>query len=71
MKAIRYAVLAAALSVAAQAEPLTFVAALDRAASNAPSIRARALQAGAARSLARAAGKLPDPQLMVDFQDFP
>ena len=71
MKAIRYAVLVAALSVAAHAEPLTFAAALDRAAASAPSIRARALQTGAARSLARAAGKLPDPQLMVDFQDFP
>ncbi len=71
MKHVICTAVAVTFAVAAHAEPLTFSAALERAAASAPSIRAQALQAGAARALARSAGKLPDPQLMVDLQDFP
>ena len=47
----------------AQAEPLTFEAALARAASDAPDLRASALGVEAARAAVVAAGRLPDPNL--------
>lgn len=65
------AAIATAVSTSAHAVPLTFQGALDRAAASAPSLAARALQARAARSVARAAGRLPNPQATLDFQDFP
>ncbi len=55
----------------ALAEPLSFNAALERSAADAPSLRGRAASVAAARSLARAAGQLPDPTLDVGIQDFP
>lgn len=56
---------------AAQAQPLTFDAALDRAAENAPSLRAREASVSAARSAAIASDRLPDPTLDVMLRDFP
>lgn len=54
----------------AQAGPLTFAQALDRAGS-APSIAARGAQADAARSAVIASNQLPDPKLQVGLRDFP
>jgi cobalt-zinc-cadmium efflux system outer membrane protein len=56
---------------AAQAEPLTFDAALDRAEANAPSVRAREASVSAARSSAIASDRLPDPTLDVTLRDLP
>lgn len=53
------------------AEPLTFNAALERAASDAPSVRGRAAGVAAARSAAISADRLPDPTLDIGIQDFP
>ena len=64
-------VVAAALACPADAGPLTFAQALDRAAASAPSLQAAALQAEAARAAARAAGALPDPKLNVGVEGFP
>ncbi|MBX9813162.1 transporter [Sphingomonas sp. SFZ2018-12] len=58
-------------SVPANAGPLTFDQALERADHDAPSIAARAASADAARSAAIAADRLPDPKLEVKLQDFP
>lgn len=53
------------------AEPLTFNSALERASSNAPSLKARAAGVRAAQSSAIAADRLPDPTLDVGIRDFP
>jgi cobalt-zinc-cadmium efflux system outer membrane protein len=53
------------------AGPLTFNAALQRARQDAPSLKARALGADAARSARGAAGALPDPTLSVSVESFP
>ena len=55
----------------AWAEPLTFNAALERAAADAPSLQGRAAGVTAAQSAAIAADRLPDPTLDVGIQDFP
>ena len=67
----RYAWSLLLVAQAAQAGPLTFDAALDRAASNAPSLRAREASVSAARSVAIASDRLPDPTLDVTLRDFP
>ncbi|AJR25300.1 transporter [Sphingobium sp. 22B] len=58
-------------AAAAHAEPLSFEDALARAQGQAPSIRARLLEAEARRSAATAAGQLPDPKLGVGLDNFP
>ena len=66
------AVVSAALSAgAAQAEPLTFGAALAAARSHAPSLRAKTLGADSARAARGAAGALPDPKLALGIDSFP
>lgn len=55
----------------AWAEPLTFNAALERAAANAPSVQANAAGVDASRSASIAAGRLPDPTLSVGLDNFP
>jgi outer membrane protein, heavy metal efflux system len=55
----------------ASAGPLTFEAALQRARQEAPSLKAKALGADAARSARSAAGALPDPTLGVSVESFP
>ncbi len=64
-------VVAATLASPVHAGPLTFVQALERAAADAPSLQAAALQTEAARASARAAGALPDPKLNVGVEGFP
>lgn len=61
----------AADSPAALAEPLTFDAALERAAREAPSLEASAFEIEARRSAATAAGQLPDPKLGIGIDNFP
>lgn len=68
---ISTAILAVAIPSLAWAEPLTFNAALERAAADAPSLRGRAAGVTAAQSAAIAADRLPDPTLDVGIQDFP
>ncbi|AUW60540.1 transporter (plasmid) [Sphingobium sp. SCG-1] len=63
--------LLAAIPGVAFAGPLTFDAALQRALQDAPSLKARALGADAARSARGAAGALPDPTLGVGVESFP
>ena len=53
------------------AEPLTFDAALQRAQSDAPSLKGREAGVTAAQSAAIAADRLPDPTLDVGIRDFP
>ena len=53
------------------AEPLTFDAALQRAQSEAPSLKGREAGVSAAQSAAIAADRLPDPTLDVGIRDFP
>lgn len=53
------------------AEPLTFDAALQRAQSEAPSLKGREEGVTAAQSAAIAADRLPDPTLDVGIRDFP
>ena len=53
------------------AEPLTFDAALERASSNAPSLKARAASVRASQAASIAADRLPDPTLDVGIKDFP
>ena len=57
--------------VSAWAAPLTFNAALERAASDAPSLRGSAAGVDAAQSAAIAADRLPDPTLDLGVKDFP
>ena len=63
--------LLAAIPGLAFAGPLTFDAALRRARQDAPSIKAKALGADAARSARGAAGSLPDPTRAVGVDSFP
>ena len=67
------AVLLACASIAlpARADPLTFEQAITRAQANAPSLRAKALDADATRAVRRAAGALPDPKLSLGIDSFP
>ena len=55
----------------AWAAPLTFNAALERAAGEAPSLRGGAAGVEAAQSAAIAADRLPDPTLDLGVKDFP
>lgn len=55
----------------ALAGPLRFEEALARAESQAPSLRAKALEADARRSALPAAGQLPDPRLGLGIDNFP
>ena len=61
----------ASVSMPALAGPLTFDAALEKAATDAPSIKARALGADGTRSARIAAGQLPDPKLALGIASFP
>jgi cobalt-zinc-cadmium efflux system outer membrane protein len=63
--------LLAAIPSAALAEPLSFDAAIARATSDAPSIRAGEAGVEAKRSASIAAGRLPDPTLNVGIDNFP
>ena len=71
MRLFLCAPLLAAIPGIAFAGPLTFEAALQRARQEAPSIKAKALGADAARSARGAAGALPDPTLGVSVESFP
>ncbi|MEO6092818.1 MAG: TolC family protein [Novosphingobium sp.] len=71
MRLFLCAPLLAALPGIASAEPLTFDGALERARRDAPSLKAKALGADAARSARSAAGALPDPTLAVGIDSFP
>ena len=53
------------------AGPLTFGAALEKAAADAPSITAKSLAATATRSSRIASGQLPDPKLALGIASFP
>ena len=55
----------------AQAQPMTYAQALERAAANAPSLKARTATTDAARSSAIAADRLPDPTLDLGVSGFP
>lgn len=59
------------ISMPALAGPLTFDAALAKAAADAPSIKAKSLGADGARSARIAAGQLPDPKLALGIDSFP
>lgn len=63
--------LALAMTSALHAEPLTFDEAIDRAAREAPSLRASEAGVKAARAQAIAADRLPDPTLELGIRDFP
>lgn len=71
MRLFLVATLFAAIPGAALAEPLSFDEALARAAAQAPSLRARALEVDARQLAATAAGQLPDPRLGVGLDNFP
>lgn len=60
-----------ALPASLHAKPLTFDAALERAAREAPSLKASASGIDAARSSAIAAGRLPDPTINIGIDNFP
>lgn len=62
---------AALLASTAQAEPLTYAAALQLAEGAAPTLQASTLQADASRAAERAAGQLPDPKLALGIENFP
>ncbi len=61
----------AAMPSSALAGPLTFDAAIQKAATYAPSIKAKSLSADATRSARVAAGQLPDPKLALGIDSFP
>ncbi|MFO1255406.1 MAG: TolC family protein [Sphingomonadaceae bacterium] len=71
MRLIVLAPLLAAIPIAALAEPMTFDAAIRRAAASAPSLQASAAGVDASRSASVAAGQLPDPTLTVGVDNFP
>ncbi|QGN53452.1 TolC family protein [Novosphingobium sp. Gsoil 351] len=71
MRLIVLAPLLAAIPGVALAEPLTFDAALLRAAREAPSLKASTSGVDAARSSAVAAGRLPDPTVNIGIDNFP
>ena len=60
-----------ALPSSLAAEPLTFGAALQRAQTDAPSLKGRAASLSAAQSAAIASDRLPDPTLDIGIRDFP
>jgi outer membrane protein, heavy metal efflux system len=71
---MRLALSCAALLLAAQAAdaaPITYAQALDAARASAPSLRAAALRADAARAEIRPAGALPDPKLAAGLDNLP
>lgn len=68
---ISTAMLACAMASSAQAEPMTFNTALERAAANAPSLRANQAGVDAMHSASIAAGQLPDPTLSIGIDNFP
>lgn len=59
------------VAAAARAEPLTYDAALRLADQTAPSLQAKAADVRAALRASVAAGRLPDPKLSLEAQDFP
>ena len=61
----------AMLAGVAHAAPLTYDAALAAADRSAPSLQAKTLDVDAARSMAIAAGQLPDPKVRVGLDNFP
>ena len=61
----------AAIPHATLAEPMSFDAALERAAREAPSLAASTAGVDATRSAAIAAGRLPDPTIDLGVQGFP
>lgn len=63
--------LALAVPTGLHAEALTFDAAIERAARQAPSLRGSEAGIAAARSDAIAADRLPDPTLDIGIKDFP
>lgn len=69
--AVALATAISAYAGTARAELLTFNAALERAAMEAPSIKGRAAGVAAVRASSIAADRLPDPTLDVGIQDFP
>lgn len=71
MRVIVLAPLFAAIPGPALAEPLTFDAALQRAAASSPQLQATEAGVAASRSAAVAAGRLPDPTLTVAIDNFP
>lgn len=71
MRMIHLAPLLTIIPVAALAEPMTFTAAPDRAAREAPSLEAGEAGVEATRSASIAAGQLPDPTLSVGIDNFP
>lgn len=71
MRLIVLAPLLTAIPIAALAEPMTFDAAIRRAAASAPSLQASAAGVDASRSASVAAGELPDPTLTVGVDNFP
>lgn len=71
MRLIVLVPLLAAIPGVALAEPMTFDAALDKAARTAPSLQASEAGVEATRSAAVAAGRLPDPTLSVGVDNFP
>ena len=71
MRILICAGLALALPIALHAEPLSFEEAIERAAREAPSLRASEAGVKAARAQAIAADRLPDPTLELGIRDFP
>ena len=63
--------LSTATAAAVHAAPLTYEAALKAADQSAPSLQAKAADIRAARSSVIAAGRLPDPKLVVGVEGFP
>ncbi|QDQ25488.1 TolC family protein [Chitinimonas arctica] len=59
------------LSLATQAAPLSFQAALDAAERNAPQLAAQRAGIDAARAAAISAGALPDPKLSIGIDNLP
>ena len=72
MRSLPFVALGAMFAVAsANADTLSFDAALKLAIKNAPSLQSKTAEVTAARSLARAAGRLPDPKLRIGVENFP
>ena len=71
MRPFLLAPLIAAIPVQAFAEPLTFSVAVERATRDAPSVLAGEANVEAKRSASVAAGRLPDPTLNLDLDNFP
>jgi len=62
---------AATIASPASAAPLTFADALRTSGASAPRLQAKALEVEGRRSIARAAGALPDPKLTFGLDNFP